>query len=80
MKNTGQNITFENIETDNPKKQGDIFAEIDPGHGTREVRVRDTEKFVQRCNQSGWDIKKITRYVEPVDSKMAGSLPMTNKR
>jgi len=53
MKNTGQNITFENIETDNPKKQGDIFAEIDPGHGTREVRVRDTEKFVQRCNQSG---------------------------
>jgi hypothetical protein len=80
MENTGQNITFENIETDNPQKQGDTFAEIDPGHGTREVRVRDTEKFVERCNESGWDIKKITRYVEPVDSKMAGSLPMTNQR
>lgn len=80
MKNTGQNITFENIETDNSKKQGDGFATFDPGTGEREARIEDTENFVDVANQSGWDIKKITRYVEPVDSKMAGSLPMTNQR
>lgn len=79
MKNTGQDIIFDTIETEDEKRQGDIFAEFDPGTGSREVRVRDTEVFVETANRSGWDIKKITRYVQPVDSKMH-DLPMTNSR
>jgi len=77
--NTGQNIIFENIETDDDSQQGDTFATFDPGTGERQVRVTDTKEFVETANKSGWDVKKITRYVEPVDS-MPDNVPMTNQR
>jgi len=68
------------VETDNPNKQGETFATIKTEHGTRSVRLRDDIlSFVEDCNEWGWTIESVTRFVEPVDNKLH-DLPMTNSR